>query len=93
MLEISPPAYDRLSDMLADRPQNVAARIVVLRGRARIRPGRHRQNDVVIEHDGRTVLLFDQQVAQHLNRRTLGTRSTKDGPRLQLQRNAPQTQS
>ncbi|MGD9854851.1 MAG: hypothetical protein AB7U20_07850 [Planctomycetaceae bacterium] len=86
MLTISRPAYERLSEMLADRPHEVAVRIFLHRGRARIRPGRQRQGDTVVEHDGRTVLLLDRKTVQHLDRRTLGIRDTDDGPRLKLQR-------
>ena len=86
MLTISQPAYDRLSQILADRPQDVAARIFLEQGRARIRPGRRRPGDWVLVHNGRTVLLLDAQTARRLDERTLGIRQTADGPRLRLQR-------
>ena len=86
MLTISQPAYDRLSQILADRPEDVAARIVLDQGRARIRPGRRRPGDSVLLHKGRAVLLLDAQTARRLDERTLGIRQTAEGPRLRLQR-------
>lgn len=87
MLTISRPAYERLREILVDRPADVAARIVVKNGRARIRPGREQSGDKVITYDGRTVLLLDERVARYLGERTLGVRQTTNGPRLRLQRN------
>ena len=86
MLTITQPAYERLSEMLSDRPEDVAVRIFLDEGRARIRPDRKRSGDKVLKHDGRTVLLFDKQAARHLDERTLGIRQTENGPRLRLQR-------
>ena len=86
MLTISEPAYDRLSELLADRPEDVAVRIVLREGRARICPGRKREGDRTIEHDGRTVLLIDQRAARKLGRRELGVRQTPKGLRLKLRR-------
>ncbi|QDU40471.1 hypothetical protein Mal4_48280 [Maioricimonas rarisocia] len=88
MLTISQPAYDRLSELLADRPNDVAVRIVLREGRARIRPGRQREGDQAIEHEGRTVLLLDKRAARKLDHRTLGIRETEKGPRLKLRRPA-----
>ncbi|MFG0335185.1 MAG: hypothetical protein ACF8TS_17650, partial [Maioricimonas sp. JB049] len=86
MLTISQPAFDRLSELLADRPDDVAARIVLREGRARIRPGRQREGDQTIEHEGRTVLLLDKRAARKLGGRTLGVRKTANGLRLKLRR-------
>lgn len=86
MLTISQPAYERLSEMLADRPEDVAVRLVLDQGRTRVRPGRRRQGDQILEHNGRTVLLLDERVARHLQERTIGIRQTAEGPRLRLQR-------
>lgn len=86
MLTISPPAYDRLSKMLADRPHDVAVRIFVRDGRARIRPSRQRQGDQVLTHAGRTVLLLDPDAAQYVDQRMIDIRDTANGQRLRLQR-------
>lgn len=86
MLTISETAYDRLSELLADRPNDVAVRIVFKQGRARICPGRQREGDRTVEHDGRTVLLIDRRAERKLGRRVLGVRQTPKGPRLKLRR-------
>lgn len=86
MLTISQQAYERLSEILADRPADVAARIVLEQGRPRIRSSRRQPGDEVLTHNGRAVLLLDPQAARRLDERTLGIRQTADGPRLRLQR-------
>ena len=86
MLTISRAAYERLSALIADRPDDVAVRIVLRKGRTRMRPGKQRQGDQVLQYNGRAVLLLDQRVARHLDQRSLGVRKTENGPRLRLQR-------
>lgn len=93
MLTISTPAYERLTEMLVDRPEDVAVRIVLREGKPRACSSRQRRGDKVIEHDGRTVLLLDRRVARRLNRRLLEVRETTNGPRLRLKRVTPEGQS
>lgn len=86
MLRVSDVAGARLSEMLADHPDHVAARIVRRGRRMKLRRSRQRAGDEVFAHDGRTVLLLDEEIAAHLKNRTLDVRDTEDGPRLRFRR-------
>ena len=94
MLNVTRDAYLRLSEILSKRPENVAARIVRRDGRLKLRRGRRRRGDEVFVHEGRTVLLLDQHICEHLQGRILDVRDTQDGPRLRFRRSKQQqTQS
>ena len=41
-----------------------------------------RPGDTTFDHNGRTVLLLDEQASQVLSERTLDVQTTTDGPRL-----------
>ena len=74
------------STMLAGRPDDIAVRVFVNEGRARIRPSRQRQGDQVLTHAGRAVVLLDAEAARYVEQRTIDIRDTANGPRLRLQR-------
>jgi hypothetical protein len=90
MLNVTRDAYARLSELLAKRPNHVAARIVRREGRLALRRSQQRRGDEVFVHDGRIVLLLGKNVCSDLEGRTLEVRATQDGPRLRFRRPARQ---
>lgn len=86
MLAVTQVARERLLEMLAPHPDEVAVRIVCRKGRIKLRRSTQQSGDEVFEHDGRTVLLLDEDVAAQLEGRTLDVRKTQDGPRLRFRR-------
>jgi hypothetical protein len=86
MLVVTQTACERLSEMLAPHPDDVAIRIVRRKGRMKLRRSTQKHGDEVFGHEGRTVLLLDEDVSAHLEHRTLDVRDSEDGPRLKLRR-------
>ncbi len=86
MLAVTQTARERLSEILAPHPDDVAARIVRRKGRMKLRRSTQRPGDELFDHEGRTVLLLDEDVSAHLEHRTLDVRDSEDGPRLKLRR-------
>jgi hypothetical protein len=86
MLNVTHEAYVRLSEILANRPNHVAARIVRREGRLALRRSKRRAGDEIFVHDGRTVLLLGKNLCADLQDRTLDVRNTLGGPRLRFRR-------
>lgn len=93
MLNLTNGAYARLTEILAKRPDDIAARIVRRGKRFKLRRGTQRRGDEVFVHEGRTVLLLDENVCADLQDRTLDVRDTQDGPRLRLGRHKQEARS
>jgi Fe-S cluster assembly iron-binding protein IscA len=87
MITITQSAYSKLATMLSQRPDDVAARVIVRDGRMKLRPGREQPGDAVFSHNGRVVLLVGERVAKRLGNKTLDVRSTDNGPRLRFKGN------
>jgi len=86
MLTLTQNARVRLTEKLIDYPPNVAARIIRKEGRMKLRPGSKLPGDAVFEHNGRTVLLLDEEMSLRLGARTLDVQNSADGPRLRFRR-------
>ncbi len=87
MLTVTDSARSQLSSMLdeADLPEGAAARLVVDdQGCLGIHSDTERAGDSIWEHEGRTVLLVDEQVAESVDERILDTMKTEEGVGLKL---------
>lgn len=84
MLTITHAAGGYLSRMLADHAasENTAVRLVAGADGMKMALDQERPGDATFDHDGRRVLLLDEQAAQALSERTLDVQSTTEGPRL-----------
>ncbi len=73
MLTVTEAAGAHLVQILQDEqlPAEVAIRIIVEGGGLALRPDQKQPGDEVHEHDGRTVLLLDAQIAELLGGDTL----------------------
>ncbi|MEX0744829.1 MAG: hypothetical protein WD118_04435 [Phycisphaeraceae bacterium] len=87
MLIMTHSAAEHLRQLLleADAPEGAAARFVAGPEGLSLHLDKHRTGDETYEHDGRTVLLVDGQIADLLADRTLDVEQTDDGPTLTLQ--------
>lgn len=86
MFTITDAACARLTDMLADCPDKIAARIVLKGDRIRLRRGASRPGDKAFDYQGRVVALLGQSLVERLADRVLDIRKTADGPKLGLRR-------
>lgn len=84
MLNVTTSAWERLAQILADRPTITAIRLRFADGEFRCCSGKRRDVDEVIEHTNRPTLIMSPAVANHLSHRTLDAPQTKRGPRLRL---------
>jgi hypothetical protein len=84
MLTITNAAFSNLRDKLSNQPLEIAARLSRKDQRTRVRYGKQRPGDEVVEHDGRVVLLMDKSISQRLQHKVLDVRKTTDGPKLGL---------
>ncbi|MFA9476826.1 hypothetical protein ACERK3_00835 [Phycisphaerales bacterium AB-hyl4] len=87
MLIMTHTAAEHLRQLLleADAPEGAAARFVAGPEGLSLHLDKQRSGDEAYEHDGRTVLLVDEQISELLNDRTLDLEETDDGPALTLQ--------
>jgi hypothetical protein len=86
MFSVTIPALDRLSERLTRKAagMDVALRVTRRAERWKVRPDRARPGDTAFAHEGRNVLLLDQQVMAALASLQLDVRATGSGPRLRL---------
>jgi len=86
MFTVTAAAEEHLAGVLreANAPDDVAVRLVSERGQLQLRADSAQPEDTTFEHDGRTVLLVDQQVNELLDGHTLGVEEGDDGRRLSL---------
>ncbi|MEX0885418.1 MAG: hypothetical protein WD009_03165 [Phycisphaeraceae bacterium] len=87
MLTITETAGEHLSQLLedAEAPEGAAARFVASDEGLSLHVDEPRPGDETLEHEGRTVLLLDAQIAELLADRTLDIEQTEEGPALTLQ--------
>ncbi|MEX0653322.1 MAG: hypothetical protein WD534_01340 [Phycisphaeraceae bacterium] len=87
MLIMTQSAAEHLEQLLAeaDAPEGAAARFVAGPEGLSLHLDQQRPGDETYEHDGRTILLIDEQIADLLAERTLDLETTDDGPALTLQ--------
>ncbi len=88
MLTMTQSAGARLARKLAKKraEENVALRFVrdATRGGWLLRLDRIQPTDVKLSHDGRTVVLLDEQVSNSLRNKRLDVKETDEGPRLKF---------
>ncbi|MEZ6075596.1 MAG: hypothetical protein R3C56_07950 [Pirellulaceae bacterium] len=84
MLTITKAAYSQLHDRLSNQPPQIAARLSRKDDRTRVRFGKQRPGDDVVEHDGRVVLLMAKSISRMFQHKVLDVRQTADGPKLGL---------
>lgn len=86
MLTVTDSAGDHLVGLLenANAPDDAAVRLVMAEGGLGMRADKPRPEDITFEHDGRTVLVAAQDVADALDGRTLDTTKTDKGTGLTL---------
>ena len=87
MLTITDAAANHLSEILneAAAPEGSAVRFLVSREGLSLEIDSPREDDQSIEHDGRTVLVMDPQVAELLSDKTLAFQETAEGPVLLIE--------
>jgi len=86
MLAVTEAAGAHMAQLLAEAeaPEDVALRFVHAERGLVVRLDNARPGDETFSHEGRTVLVLDEQVAQLLAENTLDVRDEGDGPRLTL---------
>ena len=87
MLTITEAAGTHLQSILdkANAPDDAALRFVPGQQGLEITMDKPRENDQQLEHEGRIILLLDQQLAEKLSKHTLDAKQTEQGPALTLQ--------
>jgi hypothetical protein len=86
LLTITTAAFSNLHNKLSNQPLEIAARLSRKDQRTRVRYGKQRPGDEVVEHEGRIVLFMDKSMSQRLQHRVLDVRNTTDGTKLGLRR-------
>lgn len=73
MLTVTEPAAQRLSEVIQEAgvPEQAAIRLVYDGQRIGMQPDEERPGDTSFEHDGRTILVLDEQVATLLSEHKL----------------------
>ena len=86
MLTMTDAAGAHLSGLLdeAEVPEDVAIRFVVEEEELTLRLDKERPGDESLSHDGKTVLLLDEQMSPMLSDKTLDIAPSDDGPKLTL---------
>ena len=86
MLTMTEAAGAHLIDLLgeADVPEDVAIRFVVESEELTLRLDKERPGDESLTHEGKTVLLLDEQMSPMLSEKTLDIEPSDDGPKLTL---------
>lgn len=86
MLTLTKAAAGHLISLLdgANAPENVAARIQTDGGGLALTFDQQRPEDDTIKHEGRTVLVLDEQASTLLAAGTLDVKDTEAGPQLIL---------
>ena len=86
MLTVTEQAGARIVQLLAEAGNESVLRIVRRKRRMRLRRDHARPEDARFTHDGRLVLVLDEDISQRLTAGTLDIRQTDEGPRLKLRR-------
>jgi Fe-S cluster assembly iron-binding protein IscA len=86
MLQVTQGAADHLTGMLVNTnaPKEAAIRIKQEANELKLYTDMPKTDDVAFEHQGRTVLILDQQISNVLNNRILDVASTPQGQTLTL---------
>jgi len=86
MLTLTQAAGEHLSKLLdeSDANDEAAVRLVAREQGLALAADQPRPEDTTFEHDGKTVLILDQQVAEALADRTLDVQDTENGKALSI---------
>ena len=86
MLTITDAAGSFLAEMLgeADAPEDVAIRFVAEEEGLALRLDRKQDADSAFDHEGRTIMVLDEEMSDFLAERTLDIEDSDDGPKLSL---------
>lgn len=89
MFELTDAAREYLSKLLdqAEAPEGFAARVIHEEEGLTLSIDQPQAGDERFEHDGRTVLVLDPQVAETLDGQMLDVEQAEEGPRLTVQEN------
>lgn len=92
MLTVTKAARERLLSKLVSRSagDDEAMRFTRRKGGWRLRLERACPDDTTVVHQGRSVLLLDDDVSKAMKSLTLDARPTENGPRLTLRRTSQQ---
>lgn len=87
MLTLTEPAGAHLEKLLdeANAPDGAAARFVAGEEGLTLQLDHPKPDDEAHEHDGRTVLLLDEQIAELLTDKRLDLHETGEGPSLAIE--------
>lgn len=87
MLQVTEPALAHLADMLqqSDAPDDAAIRFVVSQEGVQLALAQTDDAAETFDHDGKTVLVLDEQTSQLLADRVLQTEETPEGTSLKLE--------
>jgi Fe-S cluster assembly iron-binding protein IscA len=86
MFTMTDAAGAHLADLLeeAEVPEDVAIRFVVEEEELTLRLDKERPGDESLSHEGKTVLLLDDQMSPMLSDKTLDIAPSDEGPKLTL---------
>jgi Fe-S cluster assembly iron-binding protein IscA len=86
MITVTNDACAYLAEMLdnAGVPDGTAARVIINEEGIGLAPDTPNDDDATFDHQGRTVLVLQQQLADQLDDRTLDTVDTEEGKGLAL---------
>jgi len=89
MLTVTDPASAHLAKLLedAEAPDNAAARFVAGEEGLALQVDEPKEDDQAHQHQGKTVLLIDPEMAELLQDKTLDVRETEEGTALELHDN------
>jgi Fe-S cluster assembly iron-binding protein IscA len=86
MLTVTDAAGAHLVDLLgeAEAPEDVAIRFVVESEELTLRLDKEKPGDESLIHEGKTVLLLDEEMSPMLSGKTLDIEDSDEGPKLTL---------
>ncbi len=84
MVTITYTAAEHIAYMLSEQQVDAVLRIMVARGDVEMEPDQIRPGDETFDHDGKVVLVLDQQTSQLLGNKTIDLTADDDGSHLIL---------
>jgi len=87
MLTITEAAGSHLADMLteAEAPDDVAVRFIIQGRGLAMELDNASPDDSTFNHEGRTILVLDEQLSDLLSDKTLDIKDSEEGPHLTLE--------
>ena len=84
MVTITYTAAEHIAYMLSEQQVDAVLRIMVARGDVEMEPDQIRPGDETFDHNGKVVLVLDQQTSQLLGNKTIDLTADDDGSHLIL---------